>query len=519
VPESEKSSLRAISPARPMSAASGMKRVFRSFSPKKGSAGDAHASTPQRVDTRTTSPARSAAGGLSVSTHAPREKVSFPGDVPPAQRRTPAAKTPAPLVSNPLEKENDGEAVSAGMSSAEAPVYTASTLGKPAYTASHSSPHAIVTAMPVHAGTPQPTPVRSATAGTEKKPLQPLYPPHAARNKSRFADDMSRHESAPELGHRVNHQHHYQPSPQPPAAPPPLPTMHINVDPKRVYGNFIPAGEGGSGSVFFAHPLRDPSASVAIKRVQPITRAKSAALETEIRTMHAIRHPNIIRCHEVYSFDGDVWIVMEAMDVGCLTQVLDFLRGRSYLLDEAHIAYILRETLRGLWAMHSRNCMHRDIKSDNILVSTTGEIKLGDFEYSAVLTSARPNRNTMVGTAWWMAPETVRGSQAYGMGADVWSLGILAIECAEWVPPLFGIDTATAVELIKTGEAIQGFKRPDMWSEEFTDFVAGCLQRDRHDRYTVPQLLGHRFLTKACTKPQIANVFRTVNGLDSLPSE
>lgn len=264
--------------------------------------------------------------------------------------------------------------------------------------------------------------------------------------------------------------------------------------------------------MFFAHPLKKPEACVAIKRVRPVTRAKGAALETEIRTMHAIRHPNIIRCHEVFSDAGDVWIVMEAMDVGCLTTVLDFLRGKGYLLDEAHIAYILQETLRGLWAMHSRNCMHRDIKSDNVLVSTGGDLKLGDFEYSAVLTSTRPNRTTMVGTAWWMAPETVRGSQAYGMGADVWSLGILAIECAEWVPPLFGVDTVTAVEVIKSGSAIQGFKRPDMWSPEFSDFVTGCLKRDRNDRYSVPDLLAHPFLKKACTKPQIANVFRAVRG-------
>jgi serine/threonine protein kinase len=69
--------------------------------------------------------------------------------------------------------------------------------------------------------------------------------------------------------------------------------------------------------------------------------------------------------------------------------------------------------------------MHRDITSDSVLVSTGGELKLGDFEYLAVLTTDRPNRTTMVGTAWWMAPETVRESQAYGIGADVWSLGIL----------------------------------------------------------------------------------------------
>lgn len=292
--------------------------------------------------------------------------------------------------------------------------------------------------------------------------------------------------------------------------PPALPVMHMDTDPRTRYGNFVPAGEGGSGSVFFAHPLRKPDVSVAIKRVRPVTRAKGAALETEIRTMHAIRHPNIIRCHEVFSHAGDVWIVMEAMDVGCLTTVLDYLREKGYLLDESHIAFILQETLRGLWAMHSRNCMHRDIKSDNVLVSTDGDLKLGDFEYSAVLTTSRPNRTTVVGTTWWMAPETVRGSQAYGMGADVWSLGILAIECAEWVPPLFGVDAVTAVEVIKSGSAIQGFKRPDMWSAEFSDFVQGCLKRDRNDRYNVPDLLAHPFLKKACSKSQIANVFRAV---------
>lgn len=290
--------------------------------------------------------------------------------------------------------------------------------------------------------------------------------------------------------------------------------MHTGVDPALHFSDFVGVGSGGSGSVFFA--THDATgARVALKRVTPSTASKHHALQTEIRTLHALRHANIVRGHGAYAYGPHVWIVMEAMDVGCLTAVLDFLRNRRFVLSEAHVAYIVRETVQGLWAMHSRRCLHRDVKSDNVLVSSDGSVKLGDFEYSAVLTEGRPKRRTVVGTAWWMAPETVRSS-LYDYGADVWSVGIMAIECAEWVPPLFGMDSAQAMDVIRDGATHQGFRRPDMWSVEFADFVRGCLTRDRALRYTVPQLLQHPFLAKACTRTQIANVFRAVKGMPPL---
>lgn len=291
--------------------------------------------------------------------------------------------------------------------------------------------------------------------------------------------------------------------------------MHINMDPREDYTNFQQVGKGGSGSVYFAQPKDDLSVSRALKMVTPSTPAKTRALENEIRTMQKLQHPNIVRCHGAYSYDDNVWIVMEAMDVGSLTHVLDFLRGKRYLLAESHIAYVLREVLKGLWGMHSRGWMHRDIKSDNVLVSSDGDVKLGDFEYTAVLTAASPKRRTVCGTAWWMAPETVRSSY-YDYGADVWSIGILSIECAEWVPPLFGMESSAAMEVIREGARDQGFKRPDMWSVEFADFVRGCLVRDREQRYSVKDLLEHKFLEKACTRVQMSNVFRAVRGLPAI---
>lgn len=293
-----------------------------------------------------------------------------------------------------------------------------------------------------------------------------------------------------------------------------LPPVYKDADPAAYFHEFISVGSGGSGSVYFAKH-NETGERVALKRVTPSTPSKRRALETEVRTMHAIQHENIVHCHAVYVNEPDVWIVMEAMDVGCLTTVLDFLRDRQFLLSEPHIAYILREMLSAVWAMHSRGCMHRDIKSDNLLVGSDGSVKLGDFEYSAVLTADSPKRRTVVGTAWWMAPETVRSSY-YDYGADVWSIGILAIECAEWVPPLFGMESSKAMEVIRSGVTHQGFRRPEMWSVSFADFVRGCLTRDRELRYTVPELLEHPFLQKACSKEQMANVFRAVKGLPPL---
>lgn len=491
-----------------MQTGSGFKRVFKSFSPKKGTAnGHSAAQLPSHQASAVAHGGHDASGHLYFQAQTKREKVTFPD-----------ARGPLPVHDSPMDEAEKasryspmkgghlptapqaGVPVSNKENSGSTPVVAKSTSDMDALTKASSAP--------INSRAPEPRSgafTRTQTTGlvkpaaVAKQPLQDRRTPTA--QGAACPPASSGHDVV------VTAQNEN-----------PAPIMYMELDPRRRYTNFKPAGKGGSGSVFFANPIQNSSVSVALKRVRPVTKAKGAALETEIRTMHALRHANIIRCHEVYSFNGDVWIVMEAMDVGCLTTVLDFLRNKGYLLDEAHIAYILQETLRGLWAMHSRNCMHRDIKSDNVLVSTDGSVKLGDFEYSAVLTTQRPNRTTMVGTAWWMAPETVRGSQAYGMGADVWSLGILAIECAEWVPPLFGIDTAKAVEMIRTGSANQGFKRPDMWSPEFTDFVTGCLQRDRHDRYSVPQLLAHPFLRKACTRVQIANVFRAVRGLGPISS-
>lgn len=89
--------------------------------------------------------------------------------------------------------------------------------------------------------------------------------------------------------------------------------------------------------------------------------------------------PTIIKCIDAYDYGERLWVILEMMDVGALTDMLEDAKGD---IDEKICAYILRKTLEGLDYLHSKSIIHRDIKSDNILCNREGDIKLCDFGYA-----------------------------------------------------------------------------------------------------------------------------------------
>jgi len=263
-------------------------------------------------------------------------------------------------------------------------------------------------------------------------------------------------------------------------------------DPKLLFEDFNKVGEGAAGEVFMAKDKRDGRV-VAVK-VMKMNADNVKLLATEISIMKTSHHANIV--DYVDSFmpsDKEMWVVMEYMGGGCLTDILeafDVVR-----LSERNIAYILRDTLRALSYIHSLHRIHRDIKSDNILISADGTIKLADFGYAAQLTAKQQKRNTVVGTPYWMAPELIRG-QDYGVKVDIWSLGIMMMEMAQGEPPYMEFPPLRALFLITT-KGIPPLKEQTRWSPDFHDFFNRCIDVKVETRPDADTLLAHPFLKQA----------------------
>jgi len=173
-------------------------------------------------------------------------------------------------------------------------------------------------------------------------------------------------------------------------------------------------------------------------------------------------------------------------------------------MTEPQIAYVTFESLKALFFLHNQFRIHRDIKSDNILLGEGGEVKLADFGFAAQLTITQQKRNTVVGTPYWMAPELIEGHD-YDAKVDIWSLGIMLMEMAEGEPPYMEFPTARALFLILT-KGVPELKEQDKWSPEMKDFVNRCLTKDVAQRPTSEQLLKHPFLKNGCNASEFKNL-------------
>lgn len=273
-------------------------------------------------------------------------------------------------------------------------------------------------------------------------------------------------------------------------------------DPTKLFTGLKKVGEGSSGIVYKArHISNKEKVAIKILPYKEQTKKEAESIRNEIYMQKTTPHNNVVQYQGAYLHDSNLWIALEYLSGGSLAEVVSICR-----MTEPQIAAVCKEVLKALKYIHSLRRIHRDIKSDNILLGHSGQVKLADFGYCAQLTESTKKRNSVVGTPYWMAPELIRG-QDYSTSVDIWSLGIATLEMAEGEPPYMEFPPLRALFLIATSGS-PGVKEPARWSDAFRDFLQACMAIDPEERSTASELLQHPFLKIACPLKNLVPLIR-----------
>uniref|UniRef100_A0A669EVZ8 Mitogen-activated protein kinase kinase kinase kinase n=1 Tax=Oreochromis niloticus TaxID=8128 RepID=A0A669EVZ8_ORENI len=271
-------------------------------------------------------------------------------------------------------------------------------------------------------------------------------------------------------------------------------------------------GSGTYGDVYKARNVNTGELA-AIKVIKLEPGEDFAVVQQEIIMMKDCKHSNIVAYFGSYLRRDKLWISMEYCGGGSLQDIYHV----TGPLSESQIAYMSRETLQGLYYLHNKGKMHRDIKGANILLTDNGYVKLADFGVSAQITATLAKRKSFIGTPYWMAPEVaaVERKGGYNQLCDIWAVGITAIELAELQPPMFDLHPMRALFLM-TKSNFQPPKLKDKvkWTNNFHHFVKLALTKNPKKRPTAEKLLQHPFVSQPLSRTLAIELLDKANNPD-----
>lgn len=295
-------------------------------------------------------------------------------------------------------------------------------------------------------------------------------------------------------------------------------------------------GSGATSSVYKAACPLKGNAEIAVKVVNLDSSSVSMdELHRETQGMKKLRHENIVAYYGSFIEDQFLYILMDLCERSLLDMInhVKLTRDISHgVLDECTIATIMREAIKGLQYIHENGIVHRDIKCGNILLKKDGSVLIADFGVTAFINtnpltamSVNPvSRHTFVGTPCWMAPEVMEQRQnGYTQKADIWSIGITAMELATGSAPYAKFPPVKVIVLtlnndppsLTTVEEKTG--QYSAYGQKFRKFVAACLQRNDAERPGAKQLLHHSFIRGKAKDKEV--IVRTLlSGEAPLPS-
>jgi len=244
-------------------------------------------------------------------------------------------------------------------------------------------------------------------------------------------------------------------------------------------------GEGSYGKAYLVKCLSDDSYCV-VKQIDISNMSEKEKKETynEAKVLKSMNHPNIVHFREVYKTKrGKLCIVMDFADGGDLSAKIKAQHGRYF--SEAQILDWFTQICLGLKHVHDRKILHRDIKSQNIFLTKTNIVKLGDFGIAKVLTGTQELAMTVIGTPYYLSPELIDG-KPYNFKSDIWSLGVLLYELCTLKHPFDANGFPMLARKISKGRYTP---IPATFSKDLKELVNSLLSVDPHDRPSINAIL------------------------------
>ncbi|KAJ9079085.1 cyclin-dependent kinase 5 [Entomophthora muscae] len=190
-------------------------------------------------------------------------------------------------------------------------------------------------------------------------------------------------------------------------------------------------GEGTYGIVYKAQN-KDTNEFVALKRIRLDNEEEGVPCTAirEISLLKELKHPNIVRLHDVLHTEKKLVLVFEYSDSD-LKKFIDAYNGE---LDVVTVKHLLYQLLLGLSYCHLNRVLHRDLKPQNLLINKRGELKLADFGLARAFGIPVRSYSHEVVTLWYRAPDVLMGSRHYDTSIDIWSVGCIFAEMSTGRP-------------------------------------------------------------------------------------
>ena len=262
------------------------------------------------------------------------------------------------------------------------------------------------------------------------------------------------------------------------------------IDPETEFDLIELVGQGNYGRVYKAmHKKTGKIYSAKIAYIEKTNEVES--FKKEINILSQCNNQYIVHYFGSYIKGHQIWIILEFCDGGSLYELIKILPRN---LNEEEIASLVCMILKGLIFLHENKKIHRDVKTENILLTHDGIAKLADFGVSTQLMHSFSKKITKIGTPFYMSPEVILQNK-YDYKCDIWSLGITTIEMAEGEPPFAKVKGYWVLKKIITHPP-KGLKNKEKWSSDFNDFVEKCLIYEPEKRPSAKELLQHPFILK-----------------------